>query len=655
MQSFNLGILPIKKIQSLTGVLNHMWSLLKKTCNSYDASFTNYSSYRWILSSASPALDYAAFRNRSCLQSQECFGPCEQSKRDKRLGSIVYFSSGSYSCKSLEVVSRLVSKYPRVNDNLEVALKTCGVSMTAELVEQVLERCDNAGEYAFRFFLWAGEQTGYKHSMVAYNAIIKILGKMRQFETVWKLLQEMREEDSSLITTETFIILMRRFAAAHMVQQAIQLLDEMPKFGCKADVYAFGCLLDALCKNNHIHEAVVLFEDMKTRFSPNLRNYNILLCGWCKMRNLEQARAIFYEMTDTGLEPDMVTYNTLLNGYAKTGEIGLALDFLGVMKKRGCPPNTMSYTNLVQALCIMDRIEEATIVFTDMKRNGCLPDVVVHNKLIEGLCKTKKLDQAYRLLDDMIQQGCTPNNATYFCLLREHERRGELQEALKLIQEMSRTGCSCNLSIYNTVIRLSCMLGHLNEAFTLWADMQSKGLCPDLDTYTIMIHGLLKHNYFREACIHFKEMIEKGLLCSPPYGTLKDLLNGLLREGEHEMAVDLWEKMKKRGCDLNIFAYTIWVQALHANSDLKEASQYCIEMLEHGHLPQPRTYNKLMKGLKEIYDSHTANELTERLIQVTSARTINFKNYVKEGQREAIGKRRARNYRWNRRCSYIHS
>jgi pentatricopeptide repeat protein len=312
------------------------------------------------------------------------------------------------------------------------------------------------------------------------------------------------------------------------------------------------------------------------------------------------------------------------------------------MKNRGCPPNTASYTNLIHALCAAERLEEASRLFKDMKRNGCFPDVVSYTTLINGFCKLRKLDQGYQLLDDMIQQRCVPNQMTYSCLLREHERREELKEALDLFQEMSENGCDPDLSIYNTLLRLSCKLGKLNEASTIWNKMNSNGISPDLDTYTIFIHGLHNQGNLTDACKYFKEMVEKGVLPAPQYGTLKALLNTLLRAGKLEVAADLWDCMKKRASHINIFAYTIWIQALCSNGEAKEACSYCADMIEDGLLPQPSTYQMIMKGLRKLFNRRIADELRAKIRQLISEKNLSFKSFATQGVRKSTGKRKSR-------------
>ncbi|KAJ7944561.1 Pentatricopeptide repeat-containing protein [Quillaja saponaria] len=88
-------------------------------------------------------------------------------------------------------------------------------------------------------------------------------GLTERFGAVWA---RNEERESQLISPQVFVILMRRFASARMVQKATEVLDEMSKYGCEPDDYVFGCLLDALCKNGSVKKAASLFEDMRIRF-----------------------------------------------------------------------------------------------------------------------------------------------------------------------------------------------------------------------------------------------------------------------------------------------------------------------------------------------------------------------------------------------------
>ncbi|XP_011073666.1 putative pentatricopeptide repeat-containing protein At5g65820 isoform X2 [Sesamum indicum] len=528
----------------------------------------------------------------------------------------------------VEKVYRILRKFHSRVPKLELALQESGVMMRSGLTERVLNRCGDAGNLGYRFFAWASKQPGYRHSYDVYKSMIKILGKMRQFGAVWALIEEMRKENPQLLSPEVFVILMRRFASSRMVKKAIEVLDEMPKYGCEPDEYVFGCLLDALCKNGSVKEAALLFEDMRIRFKPTIKHFTSLLYGWCKEGNLMEAKVVLVKMREAGFEPDIVVYNNLLNGYSVAGKMVDAFHLLQEMKRTGCEPNATSYTIMIQALCAREKMEEAVRVFMDMEGNGCEADIVTYTTLISGFCKSA------------------------------HEKKEELEECLDLMKEMRKISVLPDSSIYNTVIRLACKLGETEDGMRLMNELEANGISPGVETFVIMVNGLVENDCLVEACDYFNEMVGRGLLAAPQYGILKDLLNSLLRADKLQLAKDVWSCIIAKGCELNVYAWTIWIHALFSNGHVKDACSYCLDMMDAGVMPQPDTFAKLMRGLRKLYNRQIAAEITEKVRKMAAARQMTFKMYKRRGERDLKEKakakkdgrkRRARRRQWGSR------
>lgn len=558
----------------------------------------------------------------------------------------------------VEKVYKILRKFHSRVPKLELALQESGVIVRSGLTERVLNRCGDAGNLGYRFFVWASKQPGYRHSYDVYKSIIKVLGKMKQFGTVWALIEEMRNENPHLISPDLFVVLMRRFAACRMVKKAIEVLDEMPQYGCEPDEHVFGCLLDALCKNGSVKEAASLFEDMRVRFSPTLKHFTSLLYGWCREGKLMEAKFVLIKMKEAGFEPDIVVYNNLLSGYAISDKMGDAFDLLHEMRRKGVEPNVASFTTLIQALCSREKMEEAVRVLIDMQKSGSDADVVTFTTLISGFCKWGKLDRAYELLDSMIEKGIMPSQMTYLHILQAHEKKQELEECIELLDEIRKIGCELDLKLFNVVIRLACNLGEIKEGVRQWNKMEEIGVSPGLDTFTIMINGFIGQGSLVEACEYFKEMVGRGLLSAPQYGILKDLLNSLLRGERLEMAKDVWSCIvTKSSCELNVYAWTIWIHALFSNGHVKEACSYCLDMMDNNLMPQPDTFAKLMRGLRKLYNRQIAAEITEKVRKMAADRKITFKMYKRRGERDLEEKakakldgrkRSARRRRWGR-------
>ncbi|KAG2329497.1 hypothetical protein Bca4012_020941 [Brassica carinata] len=541
----------------------------------------------------------------------------------------------------VEKIYRLLRNYHSRVPKLELALNESSIDLLRPgLIVRVLDRCGDAGNLGYRFFLWAAKQPNYHHTYEVCKSMVKILGKMRQFGAVWALLEEMKNENQHLIEPELFVVLMRRFASANMAKKAVEVLDEMPKYGIEPDEFVFGSLVDALCKNGYVKDASELLDDMRERFPPNLRCFTSLLYGWCREGKLIEAKDVLVQMKEAGLEPDVVVFTNLLSGYAHAGKMADAYDLMKDMRRRGVEPNANCYTVLIQALCKMEkRMDEAMRVFVEMERYGCEADIVTYTALISGFCKWGMIDKGYSVLDEMRKKGVVASQVTYMQIMVAHEKKEQFEECLELIEKMKERGCHPDLLIYNVVIRLACKLGEVKEAVRLWNEMEAtNGLSPGADTFVIMINGFTSQGCLVEACDHFKEMVSRGIFSAPQYGTLKTLLNTLVRDDKVEMAKDVWSCIsnKSSSCELNVAAWTIWIHALLARGHVKEACSYCLDMMEMDLMPQPDTYVKLMKGLNKLYNRTIAAEITEKVMKMASEREMSFKMYKRKGEDDLI-------------------
>ncbi|KAL0381496.1 UNVERIFIED_CONTAM: putative pentatricopeptide repeat-containing protein [Sesamum angustifolium] len=491
-------------------------------------------------------------------------GICNRSDEPRKVLDLIHLENDTESsteCQiqihddfaaDVEKVYRILRKFHSRVPKLELALQESGVLMRRGLEQKGCLTLGDAGNLGYRSS-YGIKQPGYRHYDV-YKSMIKILGKMRQFGAVWALIEEMRKENPQLLSPEVFVILMRRFASSRMVKKAIEVLDEMPKYGCEPDEYVFGCLLDALCKNGSVKEAALLFEDMRIRFKPTIKHFTSLLYGWCKEGKLMEAKVVLVKMREAGFEPDIVVYNNLLNGYSVAGKMVDAFHLLQEMKRTGCEPNATSYTIMIQALCAREKMEEAIRVFMDMESNGCEADIVTYTTLIT------------------------------------HEKKEELEECLDLMKEMRKISVLPDSSIYNTVIRLACKLGETEDGMRLMNELEATGISPD----------------------------------------------------KLQLAKDVWSCIIAKGCELNVYAWTIWIHALFSNGHVKDACSYCLDMMDAGVMPQPDTFAKLMRGLRKLYNRQIAAEITEKVRKMAAERQMTFKMYKRRGERDLKEKAKAK-------------
>ncbi|PWA51768.1 tetratricopeptide repeat (TPR)-like superfamily protein [Artemisia annua] len=417
-------------------------------------------------------------------------------------------------------ISKILMSCPKLG--VAVALDQSGIRPTPESVEEVLKRFSNAGMLIYQFFEWASKQRHYEHSIRAYHTMIESLAKIRQYEIMWDLINSMRTK--GLLNIETFCIIMRKYARAQKVEEAIYTFNVMEKYNVPPNLAAFNGLLSALCKSKNVRKAQEIFNTMKDRFVPDQKTYSILIEGWGRDPNLPMAREIYREMISDGCKPDIVTYGIMVDILCKAGRVDEAIDIIKDMIYNDCQPTSFIYSILVHTYGIENRIEDAVDTFLEMEKNGVKADVAVYNALISAFCKVNKLKNAYRVLNEMESKGVKPNSRTCNILLNHLIERKETDEAFKVFRRMIKI-CDPDADTYTIMIKMFSEKGDIEMALKVWKFMKKKQFVPSLHTFSVLINGLCENEDASQACMLMEEMIEKGI--RPPrltFGRLRKLL-----------------------------------------------------------------------------------------------------------------------------------
>ncbi|KAL9148604.1 hypothetical protein ABFS82_12G052400 [Erythranthe guttata] len=362
-------------------------------------------------------------------------------------------------------------------------------------VERVCKRFNHARKPTFRFFRWAGDRRGFSHDSTTYNAMMNILGKTRQFETLVSLLEEMGEK--GFLTMETFTMCIKVFAAAKKRKKAVAIVDLMKKYNFKVRIETVNCLLDALGRAKLAKEAQTLFEKLEHKFAPNLKTYTILINGWCTIKNLMEAARMWNEMIDKGFKPNIVAHNIMLEGMLRSHTRSDPIKLFEVMKCKGPLPTVRSYSVLIKNLCKHGHLKEAIDYFDEMVDSGCGPDAAVYTCLMTGFANQKKMDIVYRLLNEMKEKNCQADGRLYNALIKMMVNRRMPEEAVKIYKKMVQSAVGASVHTYNMIMKSyfvarDCEMGLANS-------------------YTVLVGGLVRQGRLNESCRYLEKMIDKRM------------------------------------------------------------------------------------------------------------------------------------------------
>ncbi|CAN8256650.1 unnamed protein product [Cochlearia groenlandica] len=449
-----------------------------------------------------------------------------------------------FSLADLSTISNLLED-ASVNpgSDLESVLDQTGIEPNVDLVQAVFDRLSSSPMLLHSLFKWAETKPDFKPSSSLFDSVINALCKAREFEIAWSLLFDRvrNDEGSDLVSVDTFIVLIRRYARAGMVQQAIRAFEFAgsyePVSKSDSEVKLLEVLLDTLCKEGHVRVASMYFErrrKMDTNWVPSVRVFNILLNGWFRARKLKQAKNLWAEMKETKVKPTVVTYGTLIEGYCRMRRVEIAMEVLEEMKTAEMEVNFMVFNPIIDGLGEAGRLQEALGMMERFFICESGPTIVTYNSLVKNFCKAGDLSGASKILKMMMSRGVDPTPTTYNHFFKYFSKHNETEQGMNLYFKLIEAGHSLDRFTYHLLLKMLCEEGKLSLAMQVNKEMKSRGIDTDLLTSTMLIHMLCRLDMFEEAFEEFESIVRRGII--PQYITFKIIDNGLRSKGMIDMS-----------------------------------------------------------------------------------------------------------------------
>ncbi|XP_066371801.1 pentatricopeptide repeat-containing protein At1g71060, mitochondrial-like [Miscanthus floridulus] len=441
--------------------------------------------------------------------------------------------------EAAKMVCRIVSTQPE--PRIASTLDALGVAMSPELVAEVLKNLSNAGMLALAFFRWAERQEGFSYTAEGFHNLIEALGKIKQFRLVWSLVETMRCR--GLLSKDTFKLIVRRYARARKVKDAVETFEKMSVFGLKTELSDYNWLIDTLSKSKQVKKAQAIYKEMKRKgkFVPDLKTYTVLMEGWGHEKDLLMVKTMYQEMIDAGIRPDVVAYGMLISAFCKSGKCDEAIKVFYEMEASGCMPSPHVYCMLINGLGSEERLDEALKYFEHYKKSGFPMEVPTCNAVVGAYCRASKFQHAFKMVEEMRKCKIGPNSRTYDVILHYLIKSQKFEEAYNIFQRMGMDGCEPQLNTYTMMVGMFCSNGRVDMALKVWKQMGERGVLPCMHMFSALINGLCIENRLEEACVYFQEMLDKGI--RPPGQLFSNLKEALVEGGRISLAQEMALKL----------------------------------------------------------------------------------------------------------------
>ncbi|CAM9827661.1 unnamed protein product [Chrysoparadoxa australica] len=430
-------------------------------------------------------------------------------------------------------------------------------------------------------------------SLVCYNSCITAVGKAGQWAAAVELLKEMAESCTGQLDSgsraphpdvRSYVCTMGACNSAKRWQESLAVWSSfnrgfgrgrgingrgfvapalgpsgslsLPEVqGVRANVHAYGALLQAYAIGRRWREAVLCLTAMRKRgVRPNSYCYTaaISACGRCG--RWEEALMVLEDDMGHRMKQTVEAYTAAIGACAESPPEGqkMAFGLLMRMVSEGLQPSGLTFAAVIR--CASP--EDALAILESLKANK----VELTEPILSEVIRRQDPATALQLLRGMAKNRLTPGVMAFTAAIDAHARSDELGGAMSLYEEMKEAGGRNAPSVhtFNTLIALAARVNRSKTSFYLLQEMKSAGVRMNTDSYVAAVEACrsdwLNATAFLEAApkptlklyaATLNVLIEAGQV---------DLAQLLLRDAAESGMVDVTGLALEHGIDIDVLA-----------------------------------------------------------------------------------------------------
>ncbi|KAK2994051.1 hypothetical protein RJ640_000334, partial [Escallonia rubra] len=282
-------------------------------------------------------------------------------------------------------------------------------------------------------------QYGVRPNSFTYSVLIRGVLRSKDFKRGRELMgdfwETMEGEEDPTANNAAFANLIDCLCQEGLFCEVFEIAEYMPQSKTVCDEFAYGEMVDTLCRYARYNGAARIVYMMRKRgFRPSLVSYNSIIHGLSKDRVCMRAYQLLEEGIKFGYLPSEFTYKVLIERLCQECDIGKANKLLQFMLKKGGVDSTRIYNIYLRALCLLKNPTELLNVLVFMLQTRCQPDVITLNTVIHGFCQVGRIGEPLKILHDMrTGKFCAPDCVTFTTLIRGLLNVGRTEEALDML------------------------------------------------------------------------------------------------------------------------------------------------------------------------------------------------------------------------------
>jgi pentatricopeptide repeat protein len=320
----------------------------------------------------------------------------------------------------------------------------------------------------------------------------------------------------------TISTLMKAFSSLRRVDDVRELWHEMTVVReMEPNEISIGCVVDALVSNERLQEAVDLVKEWRGRVPVNCVIGSTLIKGFAIARDAEKALEVFEMMEQEGIVPNLVTLNTLLDAFARSGKMDKATEILASIQNHATlHPDRITYSTMIKGFCLQGQVDKAVKVMDSMHKHGLHPDPIIYNTILDGCVGNDKFALCDELFARMQKESVKPSNFTLTVMIKRFGREGNLTKACECANSFpEKYGFKINVHALTCLISACLANKQLPRALKVFDRMRREGPAPDAMTYDKLVNGCLRAG----DCDMAVELVEHAYGLRGPIGHMSSM------------------------------------------------------------------------------------------------------------------------------------
>ncbi|KAL4283302.1 hypothetical protein GQ457_16G012660 [Hibiscus cannabinus] len=326
--------------------------------------------------------------------------------------------------------------------------------------------------------------------------------------------------------------------------------------------------------------------------APSIPSFSTLIYSLNKSNRFTQSLNVFSRMLSHGVLPDSHVLPNVVKACGKLSVLKFGREIHGIVCKFGFDSDSVVQASLVHLYLKSDRIRDARNVFDRLPEG----DVVTCGALLSAYARKGCVNEANEIFSGMQRLGVEPNLVSWNGMITGFNQSGNHTESVVMFQEMHSKGFQPDHITISSVLSAVGDMERLNIGIQVLCCVIKLGLLHCKFVISALMDMFGKCACAGELMKAFEETEEEVM----DVGARNALITALSRNGLVDVALEIFERFRVQGRELNVVSWTSMIAGCSQNGKDIAALNLFREMQSVGVKPNSVTIPCLLPACGNI-------------------------------------------------------